>query len=254
MAPEPLLEVSGIVKRFAGLVALNGVGFQVNRGDLLGLIGPNGAGKSVMVNTITGQYAPTRGNVRHRNEDITGMRPDLIARRGIRKTFQHSTLFMDLSVADNLAIGVPAVRDVTLADALLGTGRNKDRRVREESERVLDLLNLTRHAGALAGSLPYGLQKIVGIGIALAGAPELLLLDEPLTGLISAEVDEVMACIDRVNASGITVLIIEHNVRAVMGHCNRIVVLNFGSKIAEGTPAEIGRNGDVIASYLGRPA
>ena len=242
------------MKRFAGLTALNGVGFHVDRGDLLGLIGPNGAGKSVMVNTITGQYAPTKGNVRHRTEDITGLRPDLIARRGIRKTFQHSTLFTELSVIDNLSVGVPAVRDVTLADALLGTARKKELRVRAEAERVLELLNLTRHAGALAGSLPYGLQKIVGMGIALAGAPELLLLDEPLTGLISAEVDEVMACIDRVNASGITVLIIEHNVRAVMGHCNRIVVLNFGSKIAEGTPAEIGRNADVIASYLGKPA
>ncbi|MHB8783136.1 MAG: ABC transporter ATP-binding protein [Desulfobacteria bacterium] len=248
-----MLEVNGIVKRFAGLTALNGVSFRVQRGELLGLIGPNGAGKSVMVNTISGLYRPNEGDILYKNENITGLRPDLIARKKINRTFQHSTLFFDLPVIENISMGVPMTSEVGLVDAVFKTGsyRRKERRIREEAERIVDLLKLGRHAVSTAGSLPYGLQKVVGIGIALAGGPELLLLDEPLTGLISAEVDEVMGCIDRVNAAGVTVLIIEHNVRAVMSHCNRIVVLDFGAKIAEGTPAEIRRNAEVIKSYLG---
>ena len=253
MDQEPLLEVDGIVKTFAGLIALNGVSFRVRKGDLLGLIGPNGAGKSVMVNTITGMYRPTRGAIRYKKEDITGLRPDLIVRKRINRTFQNSTLFFDLPVIENISLGVPRISEVGLVEAILKTGSNhrKERRIREEAERIIDLLKLGRHAFSEARSLPYGLQKVAGIGIALAGDPELLLLDEPLTGLISAEVDEVMGCIDRVNAAGVTVLIIEHNMRAVMSHCNRIVVLNFGTKIAEGTSEEIQRHPEVIRSYLG---
>ncbi len=248
-----LLDVKGIVKHFAGLVALNGVDFEVRRGDLLGLIGPNGAGKSVMVNIITGLYAPTEGAVFYHNENITGLRPDLIAGKRITRTFQLSTLFFDLSVIDNISMGVRTTSGVGLWEATFKTSSNrqKEGQIREQAERILDLLHLNRHAQEYARNLPYGLQKVVAIGIALAGDPELLILDEPLTGLITSEAEEVMARIDGLHRQGLTVMIIEHNMRAVMGHCNRIVVLSFGNKIAEGTPEEIRKNRDVIKSYLG---
>jgi branched-chain amino acid transport system ATP-binding protein len=248
-----LLEVKGIVKHFTGLVALNGVDFAIRPGELLGLIGPNGAGKSVMVNIITGLYPPTAGAVFYRGENITGLRPDLIARKGISRTFQLSTLFFDLSVFDNIALGVRATAEVGLWEAILRTrsNREKDQRIQAQAERIIQILHLERQAHEWARNLPYGLQKVVAIGIALAGDPELLILDEPLTGLITSEAEEVMARIDGLHKQGLTVMIIEHNMRAVMGHCNRIVVLSFGNKIAEGTPEEIRRNRDVIRSYLG---
>ena len=248
-----LLEARGIVKHFAGLVALNGLDFTVRQGELLGLIGPNGAGKSVMVNIITGLYAPTEGTVFYHNENITGLRPDLIVKKRITRTFQISTLFFDLSVIDNISMGVRTTSEVGLWEAIFKTrsNREKDEKIRRQAENIIELLHLNRHAEEYARNLPYGLQKVVAIGIALAGSPELLILDEPLTGLITSEAEEVMARIDGLHRQGLTVMIIEHNMRAVMGHCNRVMVLNFGNKIAEGTPAEIRKNREVIKSYLG---
>jgi branched-chain amino acid transport system ATP-binding protein len=250
---ERLLEVEGIVKSFAGLMAINELSFAVHRGDLLGLIGPNGAGKSVTVNVITGFYRPNRGSVRYRREEITGLRPDLIVRKKISRTFQHSTLFFDLSVIDNISMGVRTTSEVGLMEAVFKTGSNrqKEKRIRERAEEVIALLKLERHAYEEAKRLPYGLQRVVSMGTALAGNPDLLILDEPLTGLISAEVEEVMDRINYLHTRGLTVMIIEHNMRAVMGHCNRIVVMTFGTKIAEGTPQEIRQNPEVIKSYLG---
>lgn len=252
-ANDVLLEVRGVVKQFSGLVALNGVDFAVRRGDLLGLIGPNGAGKSVMVNIITGLYAPTQGTVLYKNENITGLRPDLIAKKHISRTFQLSTLFFDLPVIENISMGVRHTSEVGLLEALFKTpsNREKDRQILQQAEKIIDLLHLGRYAYEYARNLPYGLQKVVAIGIALAGNPELLILDEPLTGLITAEAEEVMAQIDALHKQGVTAMIIEHNMRAVMGHCNRIVVLSFGNKIAEGTPQEIRKNREVVKSYLG---
>lgn len=250
---ETVLEVKGVVKHFAGLVALNGVDFAIRQGDLLGLIGPNGAGKSVLVNCITGLYPPTAGNVLYKKEDITGLRPDLIVRKHISRTFQQSTLFFDLPVIDNISMGVRTTGEVGLWEGIFNTGSNrqKERQIQEQAEKVIGLLKLERHAHEAARNLPYGLQKVVAIGIALAGNPELLILDEPLTGLITAEAEEVMSRIDGLHKQGLTVMIIEHNMRAVMAHCNRLVVLSFGTKIAEGTPEEIRKNRDVIKSYLG---
>jgi branched-chain amino acid transport system ATP-binding protein len=251
---DALLEVSGIIKHFAGLTALNDVSFVVHQDDLVGLIGPNGAGKSVLANIITGLYRPNDGAVLYKKEDITGMRPDLIVKKLISRTFQLSTLFFDLSVIDNIMMGVRMTSEVGLLEAIFKTSSNrqKEKKILERAEKISDLLKLGPYTHKHVGSLPYGLQKVVSIGIALAGKPDLLILDEPLTGLITAEVEEVMACIDYVHTQGLTVLIIEHNMRAVMGHCNRIVVLNFGMKIAEGTPEEIRQNEEVIKSYLGK--
>jgi len=253
LAQEILLEVRGIVKNFAGLVALNGVSFAVQQNDLLGLIGPNGAGKSVLVNIITGLYRPSQGTVLYKKENITGLRPDVIARKHISRTFQLSTLFFDLPVIDNITMGVRTTSEVGLLEALCKTGSNrqKEKRIREQAEKIIDLLKIGRYAHEYARNLPYGLQKVVSIGISLASNPDLLILDEPLTGLIPAEVEEVMTCINSLHGRGLTVMIIEHNMRAVMGHCNHIVVLNFGTKIGEGKPEEIRQNREVIKSYLG---
>ena len=253
MDQQALLTVEGVEKTFGGLKALTGVGFQVNQGDFFGLIGPNGAGKSVMVNVITGMYRPTRGSIRFGGQEVTHLRPDRIIQAGISRTFQHSTLFFDFTVEENIMMGVRATSQVGLWESIAGTGscQRKDQVIKQRAHEVMKALELERFAGEKAANLPYGLQKVVSIGIAMAPRPRLLILDEPLTGLIAAEVDQVMAHIAQLKKEGITIFIIEHNMRAVMGFCNRIMVLSFGNKIAEGSPVEIQRNPDVIKSYLG---
>lgn len=253
MTERSLLEVFDVDKVFGGLVALNRVNFKVREGALFGLIGPNGAGKSVMVNVITGMYRPTRGEIHFDGEPITGLRPDRIIQRGVSRTFQHSTLFFKQTVRDNIRMGVRIISQVGLFESALGTSsaKEKDRLIDARSEEVMDFLGLSRFADEVAGNLPYGLQKIVAIGIAIAPDPKLLILDEPLTGLIASEVDEVMGHISRLNQEGVTVFIIEHNMRAVMGYCDRVMVLSFGNKIAEDSPKEVQKNPQVIKSYLG---
>ena len=225
----------------------------MGQGDFFGLIGPNGAGKSVMVNVISGMYKPTQGQVQFDGQVITGMRPDRIINQGLSRTFQHSTLFFDLSVRENITMGVRGMGRLGLLGTVLGTGATKslDQAINERAQEVVDLLELAPYAEEKAANLPYGLQKVVAIGIAVAPKPKLLVLDEPLTGLVAAEVDQVMDHIAGLNQQGVSIFIIEHNMRAVMGYCNRIVVLSFGQKIAEGVPAEIQRNPEVIKSYLG---
>ncbi len=253
MVERALLEIRGVVKRFGGLLALDGVGFEVRPGDFFGLIGPNGAGKSVLINIVTGLYKPTRGSVIFDGRDVTSLRPHLRHQLGMSRTFQHSTLFFELSVLENIMMGVRAISGMGLWGTLANTRANhlSDEEIGVVAEEAVDLLGLKRYRTETAGKLPYGLQKIVSIGMAVASKPKLLLLDEPLTGLIASEVDEVMRHISLLNRQGITVLIVEHNMRAVMGYCNRIMVLNFGIKIAEDQPSEIRRNEKVIRSYLG---
>jgi branched-chain amino acid transport system ATP-binding protein len=253
MDERALLQIRGVVKQFGGLLALDGVGFEVRPGEFFGLIGPNGAGKSVLINIVSGLYKPTKGSVMFDGRDVTNLRPHVRHQLGMSRTFQHSTLFFELSVLENIMMGVRAISEVGFLGTLgnTRTNRRRDEEIGVVAEQTVDLLGLKRYREEPAGKLPYGLQKIVSIGMAVASKPKLLLLDEPLTGLIAFEVDEVMRHIASLNRQGITVLIVEHNMRAVMGYCNRIMVLSFGNKIAEGSPSEIQKDEKVIKSYLG---
>ena len=234
-----LLVAEDLSRRFGGLLAVSNLSFEVREGEVLGLIGPNGAGKSTTFNVISGFYRPTAGRLTFRGENITGMSASAISRRGLVRTFQHGSLLRDMSVHDNILIGaLRAVRD----------RRARQQRVRETAE----LLGLGGFLDTLAGSLPHGHQRMLSIAIALAARPKLLCLDEPLTGLNSTEIATALAVMQRIRTDfATTILLVDHNMRAVMRICDRIVVLNYGLKLAEGTPADIRNNPAVISAYLG---
>ena len=253
MLQENILDVRGILKSFGGLVAVNNVSFKINTGELLGLIGPNGAGKSVLLNTIAGLYEPENGSIIYEGRDLTGWRPDKLVAKGLVRTLQLSTLFFELPVIDNVMLGTPESKSVSLVEAIANNAskRKKDKVIEEKALRILEFLDLTHAKNELSKNLPYALQKHVALGIALATNPKLLLLDEPLTGMDMAEVPMVMDKICHIHDSGITILLVEHNMRAVMRYCERLLVLNLGCLIAEGSPSEIQQNPEVIKSYLG---
>jgi branched-chain amino acid transport system ATP-binding protein len=235
----PLLVAKSISRRFSGLVAVSDLSFEIHEGEVLGLIGPNGAGKSTTFNVISGFYKPSSGKLTFQGADITGLSAATISRRGLVRTFQHGSLLREMSVHDNILIGtLRAVRD----------SRAREQRVRETAE----LLGLGPMLDATAGSLPHGHQRMLSIAIAFAARPKLLCLDEPLTGLNSTEIRialEAITCIRDEHAT--TILLVDHNMRAVMRICDRIVVLDHGQKLAEGMPAEIRNNKEVIRAYLG---
>jgi branched-chain amino acid transport system ATP-binding protein len=237
-----LLVAQDLSRRFGGLLAVSALSFEVREGEVLGLIGPNGAGKSTTFNVISGFYRPTSGRLSFRGEDITGMSASAISRRGLVRTFQHGSLLRDMSVHDNILIGaLRAVRE----------RRGRERRVQETAE----LLGLGGLLDANAGSLPHGHQRMLSIAIALAARPTLLCLDEPLTGLNSTEIAAALQSMQRIRQEfAITIMLVDHNMRAVMRICDRIVVLNHGQKLAEGTPAEIRNDPEVIRAYLGDEA
>jgi branched-chain amino acid transport system ATP-binding protein len=234
-----LLVAQDVSRRFGGLLAVSGLSFEVREGEVLGLIGPNGAGKSTTFNVISGFYRPTSGQLTFRGENITGMSASAISRRGLVRTFQHGSLLRDMSVHDNILIGaLRAVRD----------RRARKQRIRETAE----LLGLGGLLETAAGSLPHGHQRMLSIAIALAARPKLLCLDEPLTGLNSTEIAAALAIMRRIREEfATTIMLVDHNMRAVMRICDRIVVLNHGLKLAEGTPAEIRDDPAVISAYLG---
>jgi branched-chain amino acid transport system ATP-binding protein len=250
-----ILQVQGLTKAFGGVEALSDIDLQVNAGDVVGVIGPNGAGKSTLFNVLSGVMRPTRGKVRFQDKDITGLKPHRIAARGLVRTFQGTELFSDLSVTDNVrvACALPA-RVNLLADVIgLPSVTRKETDMKRRAAEIVELTGLQDVRHKLARDLPHGHQRALGVGIALATGPQLLCLDEPVTGMNMEETEAMIALIDRIHQQNVTILLVEHHMKVVMTVCQRIVVLNFGKKIAEGGVDEIQGNQDVIEAYLGRP-
>ncbi|WP_436644058.1 ABC transporter ATP-binding protein [Microbaculum sp. FT89] len=249
-----VLDVSGVTKRFGGLTALSDVSFSLDRGKILGLVGPNGSGKSTMLNVLSGVYAPELGRVTLNGAAITGMAPNQITRAGLARTFQNLQLFGGLTIGQNVMVG----RNCRMNSSLLGTvfgfasARREEDEARETARTYLEFVGLADRFDDETSSLSYGERRLLEVARALAASPEVLMLDEPCAGLSQGEADDLADSIRQVAAQGISVIVIEHNMRFIMQLVDRIVALNFGQKIAEGTPQEIRANDDVIAAYLGR--
>lgn len=244
-----LLEISGLTRRFGGLIAVSDVSFSVDPGEIFGIIGPNGAGKTTLFNVIAGYYRPTSGKVVFNGEDITGKTSDQIARRGVGRTFQAVHVFQQETVRENLR-RAQAINKGFSPFAYFSPNHGDHNAV--DLEEVARFVGLSDHLDAIAGSLPYGLQKILGYGIALMVSPNLLLMDEPAAGLNPSEKKNAAALIRRLREErGISVLLVEHDMPLVMGVCDRILVINQGRHIALGTPAEVKADAAVIDAYLG---
>ena len=248
-----ILEVDELSRRFGGLVAVDKVSFRVDDAEILGIIGPNGAGKTTVLGAISGFYPPSGGKVSFQGKDITGWKAHRVSRLGIGRTFQSSVLFMALPVIDNVFIAGHLNYQTAIWKRLLRlpSATREEQALRREGEQVLDQMGLGDYKTELTKNLPHGHQRILGICIALVGKPKLLLLDEPLTGMNANEIQTTTQLIRGIRDSGVTIVMIEHNMEAVMSLCERIVVLDQGKKIAEGLPEQIRRDQGVIDAYLG---
>jgi branched-chain amino acid transport system ATP-binding protein len=248
-----MLEIRDLTKQFGGLSAISNLNITVNKGEYLGLIGPNGAGKTTLFNLITGFLHPTKGSLNFEGKNITNNSPHKIAGLGIVRTFQANNLFPDYTVLENVSLSCHLHARINWLESVLRTRRNarKEKDILQRCRTILDSVGMSGFTQVQAGSLAHGYKRLLGIAIALAAEPKLLLLDEPLSGMNPVEVNETLKVIDKLWKSGVTVLLIEHNMRATMSVCQRIVVINFGRKIAEGSPEEIKNNEAVIQAYLG---
>lgn len=253
---EIILELTRMRKEFGGVVAVNDISFGVVRGEVFAVIGPNGAGKTTLFNLISGALSPTSGEVRFKNEVITGLPPYQIAARGLARTFQSVQTFDNMTVLENVMVA----RDTRSRYGFLQAALHLPQSVREEAESRrdamlrLEAVRLAERANDSAGSLSFGQQRVLEAARALALDPELLLLDEPGAGLTRAELEELDGLIKELRAKGITVLLVEHNMELVMGIADRVMVMDYGQKIAEGTPLQVQQNERVIAAYLGAEA
>jgi branched-chain amino acid transport system ATP-binding protein len=250
------LSVEHVSVHFGGLTAVADMSFAVREGEVVGLIGPNGAGKTTAFNVITGFLRPSAGAIRYRGAPLNGLRPHEVAGRGLVRTFQRTSVFHNNTVFENVLIGLHRHGQSSLWDALLALPRERasERQLADAVAEILELVGIAGHASELAGTLSYGEQRLLGVAVALAARPTMLLLDEPVSGMNATETAKVMQLIDKIRRSGITILLVEHDMPMVMGVSDRIVVLNYGRIIAEGPPLAIQRDPEVVRAYLGQSA
>ena len=248
-----LLEVKGLTKVFGGLKAVSGLDFQIESGELVSIIGPNGAGKTTLFNLLTGFYEPTSGTVTFNGVNMGGRKPHQVTRCGISRTFQMTSIFKPRSVLENVMIGKSLHASVGLWGSVLRTPatRREEKRTREKAREILSFVGLADLEDRMAGALTEEAQKRLSISMALATEPKLLLLDEPTGGVNMEEISGLMELVGKIRKEGITICLIEHKMRMVMSISDRIIVLNYGENIADGTPEEVANNTEVIKAYLG---
>lgn len=247
-----LLEVKNLIKRFEGIVAVNDLSFSVDKGMIVGLIGPNGAGKTTVLNLISGVLRPTSGRIIFRGSDITNKKTCSIAALGLVRSFQSNILFDDETCLKNIVMAHSLQRRANFFEVLFGTSANQEdeKAIRNSSKKILEWTGFGKIGDQIARSLPHGRKRILGLSMALATNPKFLLLDEPVTGMTYEEVDTCKNLIQQMKSQGITVIVVEHNLRFVMDLCDWIIVMHFGNKLAEGVPSDIRNNKNVVDAYL----